>query len=63
MARNEILQVVVFSLFFATGLSALGKAGEPLIEILDIVFHGLTQAWVNKPCYVKYMPGERGKGD
>lgn len=43
MARNEILQVVVFSLFFATGLSALGKAGEPLIEVLDIVFHTMLK--------------------
>ncbi len=41
MANNNILQVVVFSLLFATGLMALGKKGEPLIEILEIIFHSM----------------------
>jgi Na+/H+-dicarboxylate symporter len=39
MARNEILQIVVFSLFFGTGLAALAERGKPLIEVIDIAAH------------------------
>jgi Na+/H+-dicarboxylate symporters len=39
MAKNEILQIVVFSLFFGTGLAALGERGKPLIEVIDIAAH------------------------
>ena len=39
MARNEILQIVVFSLFFGTAMAALGERSKPLIEVIDIVAH------------------------
>ena len=39
MAKNEILQIVVFSLFFGTGLAALRERGKPLIEVIDIAAH------------------------
>ena len=39
MAKNEILQIVVFSLFFGTGLAAMGERGKPLIEVIDIAAH------------------------
>jgi Na+/H+-dicarboxylate symporter len=39
MAKNEILQIVVFSLFFGTGLAALGNRGKPLVEVIDIAAH------------------------
>ncbi|MCG9057966.1 dicarboxylate/amino acid:cation symporter [Laribacter hongkongensis] len=39
MARNEILQIVVFSLFFGVAAAALGKKGEALIADLDMVSH------------------------
>jgi Na+/H+-dicarboxylate symporter len=39
MAKNEILQIVVFSLFFGTGLAALGDRGKPLVEVIDIAAH------------------------
>ncbi|MDH4105963.1 MAG: dicarboxylate/amino acid:cation symporter [Gammaproteobacteria bacterium] len=39
MAKNEILQIVVFSLFFGTGLAALGARGKPLVEVIDIAAH------------------------
>jgi Na+/H+-dicarboxylate symporter len=39
MAKNEILQIVVFSLFFGTGLAALGERGRPLIEVIDLAAH------------------------
>ncbi len=39
MAKNEILQIVVFSLFFGTGLAAMRESGRPLVEIVDIAAH------------------------
>ena len=39
MAKNEILQIVVFSLFFGVAAAALGKKGEALIADLDMVSH------------------------
>lgn len=35
MARNEILQIVVFSLFFGTAMAALGDHSRVLVEALD----------------------------
>ena len=37
MSRNEILQIVVFSLFFGVGMAALGERSRPLVEVIDIV--------------------------
>lgn len=39
MATNEILQLVVFSIFFGIALTAVGKAGEPLVKALDSLGH------------------------
>lgn len=39
MAKNEILQVVVFSLFFGIAAAAIGEKAEPLIKILDAFAH------------------------
>ena len=39
MAKNEILQIVVFSLFFGTAAAAVGAKAEPLIEAVDGVAH------------------------
>ena len=35
MGRNEILQIVVFSLFFGTAMAALGEKSKPVIEVMD----------------------------
>jgi Na+/H+-dicarboxylate symporter len=35
MANNEILQIVVFSLFFGVGAAALGEKAKGLIEVID----------------------------
>ncbi|AKM43086.1 C4-dicarboxylate ABC transporter [Burkholderia contaminans FFH2055] len=35
MANNEILQIVVFSIFFGTALSALGESGKRLTGVID----------------------------
>jgi Na+/H+-dicarboxylate symporter len=39
MSRNEILQIVVFSLFFGTALAALGERAKGVIDLLDVVSH------------------------
>jgi Na+/H+-dicarboxylate symporter len=39
MARNEILQIVVFSLFFGTATAALGERGKVVLDVLDAVAH------------------------
>lgn len=39
MAQNEMLQVVVFSLFFGVATAAIGEKGHPVIKALDAVAH------------------------
>ena len=39
MANNEILQLVIFSVFFGVALTAIGKKGEPIIHALDSLTH------------------------
>jgi len=39
MATNEILQIVVFSLFAGTALIAIGDTGKPIVAGLDALMH------------------------
>ena len=39
MATNEILQLVVFSIFFGVASTAMGEFSKPLIHALEIVSH------------------------
>lgn len=39
MAKNEILQIVVFSLFFGVAAAALGDIAKPVVKALDAVAH------------------------
>jgi len=39
MAKNEILQIVVFSVFFGVGAAAVGKRADPMIDVIDGVAH------------------------
>jgi Na+/H+-dicarboxylate symporter len=39
MAHNEILQIVVFSIFFGIATAAVGKKGEKIIHALDDIAH------------------------
>ncbi len=39
MANNEILQIVVFSIFFGIATAAMGDYSKPLIKALDIASH------------------------
>ena len=43
MANNEILQIVVFSMFFGVALSALGEKGRPLIDVIDALAHAMLK--------------------
>ncbi len=35
MARGDILQMVVFAIFFGIAVAAIGPAGRPLVQVLD----------------------------
>jgi proton glutamate symport protein len=37
MARGDILQLVIFSIFFGLALAAIGEKGKPLVSLLNIV--------------------------
>ena len=39
MANNEILQIVVFSIFFGIGTAAIGEKGQIVIKALDAIAH------------------------
>jgi Na+/H+-dicarboxylate symporter len=39
MATNEILQIVVFSIFFGIATASMGEYAKPLIKALDIASH------------------------
>ena len=39
MANNEILQIVVFSMFFGVALAALGEKGKTLVAVIDELSH------------------------
>jgi proton glutamate symport protein len=39
MARGDILQVVVFSIFFGIGLAAIGAKGQPVVDVLESTAH------------------------
>jgi proton glutamate symport protein len=37
MAEGEVLQLVVFSIFFGIAVSAIGKRGQPIVDLLESV--------------------------
>jgi Na+/H+-dicarboxylate symporter len=39
MAKNEILQIVVFSLFFGVATAAIGEPGKIVIQLMDAIAH------------------------
>jgi len=39
MAKNEILQIVVFSLFFGVAAAALGDVAKPIVKAMDSAAH------------------------
>ena len=43
MATNEILQIVVFSIFFGVALASLGKKAERLVNVIDDLSHAMLK--------------------
>jgi len=43
MAHNEILQIVVFSMFFGVALAALGEKGKTLVAAIDELSHAMLK--------------------
>ncbi|POZ61770.1 dicarboxylate/amino acid:cation symporter [Chromobacterium alticapitis] len=39
MANNEILQIVIFSVFFGSAMAALGERSKALIDVIDVIAH------------------------
>lgn len=39
MSRNEILQIVVFAVFFGTAMAALGERAKIVIDLFDVIAH------------------------
>lgn len=39
MADNQILQIVIFSIFFGVGTAAIGEKGEVIIKAMDAIAH------------------------
>jgi Na+/H+-dicarboxylate symporter len=46
MSQNEILQVVVFSMFFGIALAALGERGKHLLVVIDDLSHTMLKITV-----------------
>lgn len=43
MANNEILQIVVFSMFFGVALAAMGKKAERLVGLIEELSHAMLK--------------------
>jgi Na+/H+-dicarboxylate symporter len=43
MANNEILQIVIFSIFFGVSVAALGDAGKPLANLAELVSQAMLK--------------------
>jgi Na+/H+-dicarboxylate symporter len=43
MAQNEILQIVVFSMFFGVALAALGERGKNMLAVVDDLSHAMLK--------------------
>jgi Na+/H+-dicarboxylate symporter len=43
MAKNEILQIVIFSLFFGVAITALGEKARPLVKGIEALVHVMLQ--------------------
>ncbi|WP_037501712.1 dicarboxylate/amino acid:cation symporter [Sphingomonas jaspsi] len=43
MAKNEILQIVVFSIFFGVALTAVGDKGKPIVAGVESLVHVMLQ--------------------
>jgi len=62
MANNEILQVLVFSIFFGGALAGLGESGKTLTAVVDqlaqvmLRITGTIITWPHWPCSPRWPP-------
>ena len=62
MARNEILQIVVFSIFLGCSLAAIGEKAEPIVKVLDSLVHVMLFAPLTVFAAISGLIAERGLG-
>ena len=68
MARGDILQLVVFSLFFGIALAAIGSKGQPVVDVLDATaqamfkFTGYVMAFAPVGVFAAIAATVGGKG-
>jgi len=68
MARGDILQVVIFSLFFGIALAAIGPKGQPVLDVLDstaqamFTFTGYVMAFAPIGVFAAIAATVGGKG-
>ncbi len=51
MAKNDILPILIFSVFFGVALSAIGEKGKPIVTVLD----SLAEVMFKVTSYVMYF--------
>ena len=68
MARGDILQLVVFSLFFGIAVAAIGKKGQPILDVLEslaqamFTFTGYVMAFAPVGVFAAIAATVGGKG-
>jgi hypothetical protein len=68
MSTNEILQIVVFSIFFGIAMTAIGEYAKPVLKALDVVSHiilkmvGYVMNFAPFGCVWRHRSGDRYKG-
>ena len=70
MARNDILQLVVFSTFFGIAVAAIGEKGKPVIEVLESTAQAMFKftgyvmrfAPIGVMAAIGYTVGDKGLG-
>ncbi len=50
MAHNEILQIVVFSIFLGCSLTAIGEKGSAIVHALDSLAHAMLKSSLATSC-------------
>src|SRR5713226_10016361 len=68
MARGDILQVVIFSLFFGIALAAIGARGKPVLDVIEstaqamFTFTGYVMAFAPIGVFAAIAATVGGKG-
>src|SRR5881397_647863 len=68
MARGDILQLVVFSMFFGIAVAAIGRKGQPILDVLDSTaqamfrFTGYVMAFAPVAVFAAIAATVGGKG-